>query len=44
MGWIKQGMGLPSAFEGAIFDADIEELVTTDSHKGLHIFQVLDEK
>ncbi len=44
MGWIKQGMGLPPAFEGAIFDADIEELITTDSHKGLHIVQVLDEK
>lgn len=44
MGWVKQGMGLPPAFEGAIFDADIEDIFTTDSHKGLHIVQVLDEK
>jgi parvulin-like peptidyl-prolyl isomerase len=44
MGWIKQGMGLPPLFEDAIFDAEIEEIFTTDSHKGLHIVQVLDEK
>jgi len=44
MGWIKQGMGLPPMFEDAIFDAEIDEIFTTDSHKGLHIVQVLEEK
>lgn len=44
MNWIKQGMGVPAVLEEAIFDADINEIVLADSHHGIHILQILEER
>ena len=37
-------MGVPAILEEAIFDADINEIVLADSHHGIHILQILEER
>ena len=37
-------MGLPVQLEEAIFEAEIDEIFTADSTKGVHLMQVLEER
>lgn len=44
LGWVKHGMGLPPILEEAIFDSDVGEITTAETHKGLHIIEILAQR
>ena len=35
---------MPPVFEDAVFDADLDEITTAETDKGLHILQVMEER